>query len=214
MLGPAANSLRERKKARTRETIVRVALDLFAENGYSATTIAQIAEAAEVSPRTVSTYFPAKEDIVFDISGGTKERLVAAIEDRPAGQDTMSALREWLMSEREVLGHDQELHACQRIVIDREESLLVHEQAMMREFELVLARGLAIDLDVDPGDLKARMAAAAAMAVFDLLHDEGHAERAEGQLPTVEEQLELLDQALAFINGGVAALRDARAATS
>ena len=214
MLGPAANSLRERKKARTRETIVRVALDLFAENGYSATTIAQIAEAAEVSPRTVSTYFPAKEDIVFDISGGTKERLVAAIEDRPAGQDTMSALREWLMSEREVLDHDQELHACQRIVIDREESLLVHEQAMMREFELVLARGLAIDLDVDPGDLKARMAAAAAMAVFDLLHDEGHAERAEGQLPTVEEQLELLDQALAFINGGVAALRDARAATS
>lgn len=209
MLGPAANSLRERKKARTRETIVRVALKLFAENGYNGTTIAQIAEAAEVSPRTVSTYFPAKEDIVFDVSAGTKERLVASIEERPAGQDTMSALREWLMSEREVLDHDQELHACQRIVIDREESLLVHEQAMMREFEQVLAGGLAVDLDVDPGDLKARMAAAAAMAVFDLLHDEGHAERPEGQLPTVEEQLGLLDQALAFITGGVAALRDA-----
>lgn len=209
MLGPAANSLRERKKARTRETIVRVALKLFAENGYNGTTIAQIAEAAEVSPRTVSTYFPAKEDIVFDVSAGTKERLVASIEERPAGQDTMSALREWLMSEREVLDHDQELHACQRIVIDREESLLVHEQAMMREFEQVLAGGLAVDLEVDPGDLKARMAAAAAMAVFDLLHDEGHAERPEGQLPTVEEQLGLLDQALAFITGGVAALRDA-----
>jgi len=209
VLGPAANSLRERKKARTRETIVRVALKLFAENGYNGTTIAQIAEAAEVSPRTVSTYFPAKEDIVFDVSAGTKERLVASIEERPAGQDTMSALREWLMSEREVLDHDQELHACQRIVIDREESLLVHEQAMMREFEQVLAGGLAVDLDVDPGDLKARMAAAAAMAVFDLLHDEGHAERPEGQLPTVEEQLGLLDQALAFITGGVAALRDA-----
>lgn len=209
MLGPAANSLRERKKARTRETIVRVALKLFAENGYNGTTIAQIAEAAEVSPRTVSTYFPAKEDIVFDVSAGTKERLVASTEERPAGQDTMSALREWLMSEREVLDHDQELHACQRIVIDREESLLVHEQAMMREFEQVLAGGLAVDLEVDPGDLKARMAAAAAMAVFDLLHDEGHAERPEGQLPTVEEQLGLLDQALAFITGGVAALRDA-----
>ena len=47
---------------------MRVALDLFARNGYSGTTIAQIAEAAEVSPRTVSTYFPAKEDIVFDIN--------------------------------------------------------------------------------------------------------------------------------------------------
>ncbi len=60
--------LRERKKAKTRDTIVRVALGLFAEQGYGQTTIAQIAEGADVSPRTVSTYFPAKEDIVFDLS--------------------------------------------------------------------------------------------------------------------------------------------------
>lgn len=201
-------SLRERKKAKTRERIVHEALSLFAEQGYSQTTIAQIAEAAEVSPRTVSTYFPAKEDLVFDISAGTKDRLVAAIVDRPGDQDTMTALRGWLMSEREVLDKDHELHTCQRLVIDREEALLAHENAMMREFELVLASGLAVDLDLEPSDLQPRMAAAAAMAVFDLLHDEGHSNREEGQLPSVEEQLELLDQALAFITGGVAALRD------
>jgi AcrR family transcriptional regulator len=202
--------LRERKKARTRATIVRVALDLFAEQGYGQTTIAQIADAADVSPRTVSTYFPAKEDIVFDVSSGSKERLVAAIKERPAGQDTMAALREWLLEEREVLDHDQELHTCQRLVIDREETLLLHEQALLHEFELILADGLAVDLGQQPSDLEPRMAAAAAMAVFDLLHDEGHAERSEGELPTIEDQLELLDQALAFINGGVTALRDRR----
>lgn len=201
-------SLRERKKAKTREKIVHEALTLFAENGYHGTTIAQIAEAAEVSPRTVSTYFPAKEDLVFDISAGTKDRLVAAIVERPEGQDTMAALREWLLTEREVLDKDHELHMCQRLVIDREESLLAHENAMMREFEQVLASGLAVDLDLEPSDLQPRMAAAAAMAVFDLLHDEGHSNREEGELPSVEEQLELLDQALAFITGGVAALRD------
>lgn len=201
-------SLRERKKAKTRETIVRVALQLFSEQGYSQTTIAQIAEAADVSPRTVSTYFPAKEDIVFDVSAGTKERLVEAIEGRPEGQDTMSALRAWLLHEREVLDHDHELHTCQRKVIDREEALMLHEQAMMREFELVLADGLEVDLGLEPSDLQSRMAAAAAMAVFDLLHDEGHANRPEGQLPSVEEQLELLDHALAFITGGVSALRE------
>lgn len=205
-------SLRERKKAKTRARIVRVALDLFAANGYHQTTIAQIAEAAEVSPRTVSTYFPAKEDLVFDISAGTKERLVSAIVDRPDGQDTMSALREWLLSERELLEEDKhELHVCQRLVIDREETLLAHENAMMREFEQVLASGLAVDLDLDPSDLQPRMAAAAAMAVFDLLHDEGHSNREEGELPSVEDQLELLDQALAFITGGVLALRQRQA---
>lgn len=200
--------LRERKKAKTRETIVRVALELFAEQGYSQTTIAQIAEAADVSPRTVSTYFPAKEDIVFDLSADTKDRLSTAILNRPESQDTMSALREWLLNERKLLDHDQELHACQRLVIDREEILAAHERALMREFELVLAAGLAVDLDLEPSDLQPRMAAAAAMAVFDLLHDEGSETRAEGEFPPVEEQLESLDQALAFITAGVLALRD------
>lgn len=201
-------SLRERKKAKTRETIVRVALRLFGEQGYSQTTIAQIAEAADVSPRTVSTYFPAKENIVFDISSEAKERLSNAIIDRPEGQDTMTALRTWLTSERVVLDHDPELHSCQRLVIDREEPLAAHERALMREVETTLARGLAVDLGLGPSELQPRMAAAAAMAVFDLLQEEEGSARLEGELPPVEQQLELLDQALAFITGGVAALRE------
>jgi AcrR family transcriptional regulator len=201
-------SLRERKKAKTRSRIVEEALRLFAANGYQQTTIAQIAEASEVSPRTVSTYFPAKEDLVFDISAGTKERLISAIRERPENEDTMSALRKWLLDERKLLEDEQDLHTCQRLVIDREEVLLAHEQAMMREFEHILASGLAVDLDSGMSDLQPRMAAAAAMAVFDLLHDEGHSNRVEGELPSVEEQLELLDQAFTFITGGVTALRN------
>ena len=212
MFTAATQSLRERKKAKTRETIVRVALDLFARNGYSGTTIAQIAEAAEVSPRTVSTYFPAKEDIVFDISTGTKDRLSDAIRERPGGQDTMAALRDWLLTERKFLDDDPELHVCQRTVIDREASLIAHEHALMREFEVVLADGIAADLNLAPSDLEPRMAAAAAMAVFDLLRAEGDSSRAEGEIPVVEEQLAMLDQAFAFINGGVAALRAQRQA--
>jgi AcrR family transcriptional regulator len=57
--------LRERKKAKTRAAIQRHALRLFREQGYDSTTVAQIAEAAEISPSTFFRYFPTKEDVVL-----------------------------------------------------------------------------------------------------------------------------------------------------
>ncbi|MCK2219550.1 TetR family transcriptional regulator [Actinomadura sp. ATCC 31491] len=57
--------LRERKKARTRALIQKEALRLFRAQGYAATTVEQIAEAAEVAPSTVFRYFPTKEDLVL-----------------------------------------------------------------------------------------------------------------------------------------------------
>jgi AcrR family transcriptional regulator len=84
-------SLRERKKARTRAAIRQHALRLFREQGYYATTIEQIADAAEISPATFFRYFPTKEDVVlqddFDVVS------LGALEAQPSELSPVAAFR-------------------------------------------------------------------------------------------------------------------------
>jgi AcrR family transcriptional regulator len=83
--------LRERKKARTRASLREHALRLFREHGYQATTVEQIAAAAEVSPSTFFRYFPTKEDVV--LQDDMDVRLVEALERQPSGLGPIAAVR-------------------------------------------------------------------------------------------------------------------------
>lgn len=83
--------LRERKKARTRAAIREHALRLFREQGYQATTVEQIAAAAEVSPSTFFRYFPTKEDVV--LRDDFDERMFEAFERQPPTMSSITALR-------------------------------------------------------------------------------------------------------------------------
>src|SRR5919109_2744479 len=91
-----AEGLRERKKQRTRQQIIEAAVGLFAERGYHATTIADIAAAAEVAPRTFFSYFPSKEAVVFHNVDRELDGLATALRDRLPGETAFDALRRWI----------------------------------------------------------------------------------------------------------------------
>jgi AcrR family transcriptional regulator len=89
--GGTTLGLRERKKLKTRHTIQREAFRLFAEHGYDATSIDQIAAAAEISPSTFFRYFSTKEDVV--VSDEYDPMLAVALRTRPADEPILDAIR-------------------------------------------------------------------------------------------------------------------------
>lgn len=100
---PKNEGLRERKKRRTRQHISDVATGMFLGRGFDAVTIAEIAEAAEVSVNTVYNYFPAKEDLFLDRSAGIVERLSRYVRARDVGESAATAVLRELRAEVEVV---------------------------------------------------------------------------------------------------------------
>lgn len=197
--------LRERKKQRTRETIASVALELFDRQGFRATTIAQIAEAADVSPRTVSAYYPAKEDLLFPHRREAFDRLRERLLNRAEGEFAADALRAWIVDNfaeiEDKRGHEAE--RARRRVIDADESLRAWERGAMEEGEALLAAAIAQDLGVTPDDVAAQLAAAATMGALTTLsrfdEDNGQCAPADHRAAV----LAVLDQAIVFLRGGV-----------
>jgi AcrR family transcriptional regulator len=93
-VGQISVGLRERKKARTREALQEAAMGLFSHQGFDHTTIEEIADACEVSPRTFFRYFPTKEDVLFADGETRRARLLAVIAERPASEPPFVALSE------------------------------------------------------------------------------------------------------------------------
>jgi AcrR family transcriptional regulator len=87
-----AEGLRERKKQQTRQRISDVATRLFLEHGFLTVTMAEVAEAADVSVNTVYNYFPAKEDLFLDRSKGIVDRLSRYVRGRPDGESAAEAV--------------------------------------------------------------------------------------------------------------------------
>src|ERR1700681_4425497 len=85
--------LRERKKRETRQQIFDAANRLFAERGFDAVAVAEIARTADVSEVTVFNYFPTKEDLFYGGMQFFEEELIEAVRERGPGESVLEAFR-------------------------------------------------------------------------------------------------------------------------
>jgi AcrR family transcriptional regulator len=201
---PASNlGLRERKKQQTRASIARAALRLFADRGYDETTLADIANAANVAPRTIFAYFESKEDILLCEENGFLSQLKQRLDERPAGTTTVDAIREFLAS----LEHPNEEAKLRKQVIAANPDLQVKMRGRHAQVEPMLAESIAKDLGTEPGDIRALLIAASMAAAFTSVSDRIFAAESAGEPLAPEDAMAILDQVLEFLRGGLEALQ-------
>jgi AcrR family transcriptional regulator len=152
--------LRERKKRRTRDSLLRVALELFTTQGYERTTVDEIAAAVEVSQRTFFRYFASKEEAAFTVVSMVEARFLDAVRERPAAEDPLTALRNAVMWAWDSVGEaieaviPIELHMRVYQMIESTPALLAVHLRRSTELEdalaLVIAEREGLDADADP----------------------------------------------------------------
>lgn len=168
MADPATSSgLRERKKRKTRELIAQAAKRLFAERGFDAVTVAEVASAADVSQGTVFNYFPAKEDLFFSSMEAFEVRLVDGVRERPAGESVLFAFRRVALDGVEQLAAEDrsDLIATAARIISAAPSLQAREREVVDLYTDSLAALVAKEVGAESGDVESWAVANALMGV-------------------------------------------------
>lgn len=152
--------LRERKKQRTRDSLVRAAYELIVEKGYEETTVDEIVAAVDVSQRTFFRYFSSKEEVAFSLQALVSERYIEAVRRRPPGGSPVEVLASTLDETWESIGEAIEevvpltLYMRMWQIIETTPALLAVELRRAVEMEERLAAEIArregLDLGADP----------------------------------------------------------------
>jgi AcrR family transcriptional regulator len=173
--------LRERKKAKTKENLIAAAVELFSTRGFDATTVDDIAAAADVSPRTFFRYFATKDEVLFADAEDVRARFNALLEARPADEPLLVSLREVAVA---LLDDDEVEPSSAQLVmtlVNGHPALQARYLELLHEIEGDVARFAALRLGEQPHDLRPRLIAAAAMTArrvaFDVwVESGGHGE--------------------------------------
>jgi AcrR family transcriptional regulator len=195
---------RERKKQRTREALVEAAFTLFAEKGFEATTVEEIADKVDVSSRTFFRYFSSKEDVVLTFQEEQFQAMTAALAARPAAEPVITAMRNAGVSvvracEEGAFGFDPKKFLCVQQMLESSPALFGRSLQHGQKKQAEITRLIAERMGVDPAsDLRPHVAAGAAScamhAAFDVwMHETAHTKNLS----------DLLDQVFALIEEGI-----------
>ncbi|GGV13596.1 TetR family transcriptional regulator [Actinomadura sp. LOL_016] len=163
---------RERKKQRTREALVDAAFALFAEKGFDATTVEEIADAVDVSSRTFFRYFASKEDVALTFQDEQLRAVLTLLSERPADEPIITALRRTIVQvaracESGELGFTPERFECLITMTADSPALsagsLEHAQRKQLLLTEVIAERMGFDLATD---LRPHIVAAVALGAF------------------------------------------------
>ncbi|MET9178222.1 TetR family transcriptional regulator [Kitasatospora aureofaciens] len=189
-----APSLAERKRRLVADELTRAALGLFAEHGFDAVTVDEIAAATGMSKRTFFRYFASKEDVVVRFLAELGSGMRAELAARPAGESPSTALRHTVRAAVDsCAGHSEQTLRVVRLILGTPalHARFLERQAGWRE---ELAAELADRLGLDPAaGLYPRLAAGTAMTAFDVVLQRWSASGGG------EDALALTDQAFAAV---------------
>jgi AcrR family transcriptional regulator len=160
----ARESLRERKKRMTREAIFAAARALFNERGFDEVTVAEIADAANISVKTLFTYIGSKEELVFSGRPTVLDDIVAAVRNRKLAQTPLVAAAQALLAAVEDKAPDGNLDAFLRMA-GSGPAARSRLRALWDETEDALTGALAAQKD-GPRELAARRLTAAQIMVL------------------------------------------------
>lgn len=151
-----STGLRERQKQQTRQLIFETASRLFAERGFDAVTVAEVARAADVSEMTVFNHFPTKEDLCFAGMEFFEERLLDAVRGRAEGVSALEAFRRLVIDGCSRLAAEEsaEVIAKAAALISGSPSLEVREREIVARYTQRLAELLALETGAGPSDVE------------------------------------------------------------
>ncbi|WP_432958378.1 TetR/AcrR family transcriptional regulator [Micromonospora haikouensis] len=185
-------SLRDRARRAVRAEIVDAALGVFLSQGFEATTVEEIAQAAGISRRSYFRYFASKEEVLSEALASTSGAIAEALAQRPLGESPWDALRRAFDPLLEQAGRDPNAKALGRLMLERPSLQQCKDAAWQSE----IAAALKPRLPADGGDASLRAQALAASAIACL-----HAAQAQWLSPDEHADLgALLDTSMAAVH--------------
>jgi AcrR family transcriptional regulator len=165
--------IRERRRQQTRARIVDAAAELFAERGFDAVSVVEIAQRAGVVEKTVFNHFPVKEGLVFEADPPMRAALLEAVRSRPAGESVAAAAGSFVVAAVSMLGSPEAAAGVAEMakVIRGSRTLQVREREILDGLTTALAGLTAEETRAAPGALEPWLTAHAVLGLYAALLD-------------------------------------------